>query len=123
MRLPNDPIAVAVVPQMASKMTVSDDQDVRLRLLSRSVQQLRDIAAIDDDFGLRAHVLLKLGDLFGGKADDCLLPHGVDVGSAGAVDLHTGRDVDERKLSINGRGHLGGQRRGVGAVTDVYKRQ
>jgi hypothetical protein len=69
-RLPNDPIAFAVVPQMAAGGNVSDDQDVSLRLLCRSVQQLRDIAAIDDDFGLRAHVLLKLGDLFGGEADD-----------------------------------------------------
>src|ERR1039457_5377593 len=77
LRFPNDPIAFAVVPQMASPRAVSDDQDVSLRLLCRSVQQLRNIAAIDDDFGLRAHVLLKLGDLFDGVADDHLLPHGV----------------------------------------------
>ena len=60
MRLPNDPVALAVVSQMASPGNVSDDQDVGFRLLRRPVQQLRDIAAIDDDFGLRAHVLLKL---------------------------------------------------------------
>ena len=41
-----------------------------LCLLRRPVQHLRDIAAIDDDFGLCAYLLLKLGDLFGSKADD-----------------------------------------------------
>jgi len=94
-RLLNDPITFAIVPQMASARSVSDDQDISLRSLRRSVQQLRDIAAIDGDFGLRAHILLKLGDHFGGEADDILLPNKVDVGSTGAVGLHAGRDVDQ----------------------------
>jgi hypothetical protein len=34
-RLPDDPIAIAVVPQMATPRNVSDDQDVSLRLLCR----------------------------------------------------------------------------------------
>jgi hypothetical protein len=50
--------------------TVSDDQDVSLGLLRRPAQQLQDIAALDDDFGSDAHVLLKLGDLLGGEADN-----------------------------------------------------
>ncbi len=55
-RLPNDPISLAVVSQMASPGNASDDQDVSVRSRCRSVQQLRDIAAIDDYFGLRADV-------------------------------------------------------------------
>ena len=117
MRFPNDPIAFAVVPQMASPRAVSDDQDVSLCLLRRSVQRLRNIAAIDDDLGLRAHVLLKLGDLFGGEADDPLLSNGIDMGSAGTPDLYAGRDVDKRQRRIEGRSQFGGQRRGVTAVS------
>ena len=75
-RRPNNSIAVTVLSQMAANRIVSDDQDVSLSLFGRSVQQLRDIAVIDDDFGLRAHVLLKLGDLLSGEADDRFLPHG-----------------------------------------------
>jgi len=108
-RFPNNPVAFAIVPQMAAPRNVSKDQNISLRLLCRPVQQLRDIAAIDDDFGLRAHFLLKPGDLFGGGAHNCQLPHGVDMGSARAVDLHAGRDVDERKRRIDGRSHLRGQ--------------
>ena len=70
LRRPNDPVAVAVVSQMAAPRNVSDNQDVSLRSLRRSVQQLRNIATIDDDFGLSAYVLLKLGDLFDGEAND-----------------------------------------------------
>jgi hypothetical protein len=55
---------------MASQGTVSNDQDVRVRLLCGSVQQLRDIAAVDDHFGLRAELLLKLGDVLGGGPDE-----------------------------------------------------
>jgi len=102
---------------MAAPRTVSDDQEVSLDPLRRPVQQFRDIAAIDDDLGLRANLLLKVGDLLGGEADDHLLPRGIDVGTAGAVELHAVRDVDERKRSVGGRGELGGQRRGVAAAT------
>ena len=38
------------------------------------------------------------------------------MGSAGAPDLHAGRDVDECKRCIDRGGQLGGQRRGMGAV-------
>jgi hypothetical protein len=37
---------------MAAPGTVSDDQDIGIGLLCRPIQQFRDIAAIDDDFGL-----------------------------------------------------------------------
>ena len=121
-RRPNDPISFAVVPQMASPRNVSDDQNVGLGSLRRPIQQLRDIAAIDDDFGLRAYVLLKLGDLFGGETDDLLLPNGIDVGSTGTPNLHAGRDVDERKRGIDGRGHPGRQRHSVAAVPGQFHR-
>ena len=81
-----------------------DDQDVRLGSLRRLVQQLRDIAAIDDDFGVGADLLLKLGDLFVGGAAKLLLPNRVDVGSAGAEALDAGGDVDQRQLGIDSRG-------------------
>ncbi len=42
--------------QMAAPGNVSDDQHVSLRLLRRAIQQLRDTAAIDDNFGLRTYV-------------------------------------------------------------------
>jgi len=81
-RLPNDPIAVPVVPQVAANRTVSDDQEVTLGLLCSSVQQRMHIAAINDYFCLGAHILLKLGNLRGGVADERLLPLGKDMGSS-----------------------------------------
>ena len=83
MRLPNDPVAAAVVPQMAAPRKVSDDQDVQLSFALLLGSTVRDIAAIDDEFGVRSHVLRKLGNFFGGEADDLLLPHMVD----GVADL------------------------------------
>jgi hypothetical protein len=44
---------------MTAGGNVPDDKDVGLCLFCRSVHHLRDIAAIDADFGLCAHVLLK----------------------------------------------------------------
>ncbi len=61
---------------------MSDDREVGLCLLCRPVQQLGHTAAIDNDFGVRARVVRKLGDLFGGEAGDPRFPHRVDVGSA-----------------------------------------
>jgi hypothetical protein len=78
-------------PKMTAPGNVSDNQDISLGSLCGSVQQLRDIAAIDDDVGLRAQVLLKLGDLFGGEADDLFLPRLINVRSAGPPDFHAGR--------------------------------
>ncbi len=64
MRLPNDPITVAVVLQVASPRNISDDQHVSLNSLGRSVQQLRDIAAIDDNWFLLSNYLSRA---FGSK--------------------------------------------------------
>ena len=116
MRLPNDPITVAVVPQMATPGSVSDDQDVRLGLLRGPIQQLWDIAAIDDDFGLRARHPLDLSDLFDGDPDDRLFPLCIDVGSARAENLHAGGDLDQRERPIDGSGQLGCQRYSVVAM-------
>jgi len=63
-------------PQVAANRTVSDDQEVTLGLLCSSVQQRMHIAAINDYFCLGAHILLKLGNLRGGVADERLLPLG-----------------------------------------------
>ena len=38
-------------------------EHIGFRLLRGPVQQLRDVAAVDDDFGVRSDVLLKFGDL------------------------------------------------------------
>jgi hypothetical protein len=64
---------------MAAPGNVSDNQYVSLGLLGRAVQQIRDIAAIDDNFGLRAYFPLQLGDLFGGEADNLVLPRRVEI--------------------------------------------
>src|ERR1700722_9659003 len=102
---------------MAASWRVSNDQDISIRLLCRRIQGLRNIAAIDDDVEFCAYLLLDLGDLFGREANQSLLPHWVDVRTSGAIELNTGRDVDQSKRCIHRRGPLGGQRHGVPAVT------
>lgn len=82
---------------MTAGRHVPDDQEVTLGLPRRAVQLLMQIAAFNDDFGIRAHVLLKFGDLLGGVADDRLLPHREDWGSSGAKNLDACGGTNERK--------------------------
>jgi hypothetical protein len=65
---------------MPAQRSVPDDQQLSLGARRHLVQQRRDMAALDDDVGPDARTLLKRGHLFGGEADDGLLPHRIDVG-------------------------------------------
>jgi hypothetical protein len=49
---------------MASTSGVADDQDIRPCLPCRPVQHQRDVPALDEDFDIRANLVLQPGDLF-----------------------------------------------------------
>jgi len=98
---------------MASAGNVSDDQQISLRLLCGPVQQLRDVTTVDDHLSIGSNVLLKCGDFAGCYSHHRVPPLGVDPGSSWAEELDSARDVDERKLRVDGRGHLGGTCQGV----------
>ena len=70
------------------------NEDVGFRLLRGPVQQLWDVATVDDDLNVRADILLKFGDLLGPHANDRLLPLRVDEVTARAEDFDAARDVD-----------------------------
>jgi len=77
---------------------------------------------ITSALGLGAHIFLKFGDLLRGEADDRLLPHRVDVGSARAVNLQAAGDMNERKPCFKLSGHLRGAQDGVAAVRPQVNR-